>query len=351
MSDKLPNNQASEEVDLGQLFKAIGNLFDRFYRFISSIFKSIFSVLIYTLKAIIDNFKIIVTVMVVFAVLGFALEKYRPKVYTSSMLVRPYFDSKYQLFKNIDYYNALLDNDDYKKLADIFNIDKDTIKKVKSFEVELPFESENTKILKYERFIKSIDSTRAINISYEEFVENEDVYSGNEFEIIVESNKKDIFLSLKEGINNAFTNEYSINKKQKRDSLNYIQKENITQAIKEVDSLQKVYIKVLEEESKSTAKGISIGEGFTLDNEKSSTKEYELLNREIQLRDQLRKLEQEKVEDDVFFDIISDFQAVGELKREITDRYSILFPAFGFVLLCLLFLTSRLVRFVKNYEE
>ena len=175
MSDKLPNNQASEEVDLGQLFKAIGNLFDRLYRFIKSIITSIFSVIIYGLKAIIDNFKTIATVVIVLAIAGFAVEKIKPKVYTSSILVRPYFESKYQLLKNINYYNALIDNDDYNKLSEIFEMDKDTIQKVLSFEVDLAFESENAKILKYERFIKSIDSTRAIEITYDDYIENEDV--------------------------------------------------------------------------------------------------------------------------------------------------------------------------------
>lgn len=350
MSDKLPNNQASEEVDLGQLFKAIGNLFDRFYRFIVSIFKSIFSVIIYALRAIIDNFKLIATVMVVMAILGFTLEKMKPDVYTSTMMVRPYFDSKYQLLKNISYYNALIDNDDYNKLSTIFEIEEDTIEKVISFEVDLAFESENSKILKYERFVKSIDSARAISITYKDFIENEDVNSGKEFEIVVESYKKDIFLDLKQGINASFTNEYSTNKKKKKDSLNFLQKRNLLSAIEEVDSLQRVYIDVLEEESKSSTSALKLGEGLALDKDKSNTREYDLLTKEIELRDQLRKLEQEKVEEDVFFDVISDFQAVGELKKEITDRYSIIFPVLGFILLCLLFLTSRLVRFVKNYE-
>lgn len=350
MSDKLPNNQTSEEVDLGQLFKAIGNLFDRFYRFIRSIFKSVFSVIIFALKAIIDNFKLIAVVLVVLAVAGFALEQAKPKIYTSSMLVRPYFDSKYQLVKNINYYNALIDNDDYNKLSKIFYMEKDTIEKVKSFEVELAFESENAKIIKYENFLKSIDSTRALDISFEDFIENEDVYSGNEFEIIVESQKKDIFLDLKEGISASFTNEYSRNKKKKKDSLNFLQKQNILDAIQEVDSLQRVYIDVLEEESKSSISALKLGEGLALDKDKSNTREFELLNKEIQLRDQLRKLEQEKVEEDVFFDVISDFQAVGELKKEITERYSIIFPILGFLVLSLMFLTSKLVRFVKNYE-
>ena len=36
-NSNVPNN--SEEVDLGQLFKLIGNVFDRFFNFDSAIFK------------------------------------------------------------------------------------------------------------------------------------------------------------------------------------------------------------------------------------------------------------------------------------------------------------------------
>ena len=105
MSDKLPNQQPSEEVDLGQLFEAIGKLFNRFINFLQLIFKTIFSVFIYSLKPIINNWKIIVLTMVLAFGVGKFLEYNKPTVYSSQMLVRPYFDSKYQLVDNIEYYN------------------------------------------------------------------------------------------------------------------------------------------------------------------------------------------------------------------------------------------------------
>ena len=42
MSNKLPEQPNSEEVDLGQLFKLIGNAFNRFFKFIGSILNSFF---------------------------------------------------------------------------------------------------------------------------------------------------------------------------------------------------------------------------------------------------------------------------------------------------------------------
>ena len=114
MSKELQQPPQSEEVDLGQLFKMIGNMFDRLFQFIGGIFKSVFSVIIYTIKAVISNFKIIVLAMVLAGVIGYALEKTKQPVFTSSMLVKPYFDSKFQLVTNIKYYNALIEDKGFK---------------------------------------------------------------------------------------------------------------------------------------------------------------------------------------------------------------------------------------------
>ncbi|MDG5491091.1 hypothetical protein [Psychroserpens sp. SPM9] len=351
MSEKLPDSQNSEEIDLGQLFNAIGNLFEKFFRFLKSVFKTMLSLIVFLLKAVIDNFKLIAAILLVSAVLGYSAEKFLPKTYESSMLVKPYFDSQYQLITNINYYNALIDNKDYNTLSKIFEIHKDTVQKIKSLEINLAPEAETTKLLKYERFIKSIDSTRALDISFDDFIENEDIYTGDKYEIVVESFKKDIFQNLGTGIAKSFTNTYSLNKKKKKDSLNFLQKQNLLEAINEVDSLQKVYIEVLEEESKASKSTLKFGgDELSLDKEKSNTKEFELLNKEIQLRDQLRRLEEQKVEEDVFFDIISGFQEVGDPSKEITERYTFIFPILAFVLICFLFFISRIVRFVKNYE-
>ena len=73
MSDKIPDQNNSEEVDLGQLFTLIGNAFNKLFSFIASIFKTIFSVIVLTLKAFIVNFKIIVITMIIAGVLGFFL--------------------------------------------------------------------------------------------------------------------------------------------------------------------------------------------------------------------------------------------------------------------------------------
>jgi len=352
MSKNLQQIPQSEEVDLGQLFKVIGSLFDRFFQFIGNILKAIFSVFIFVLKAFFSNIKIIIISVVIAAAIGFGLEKNKKPVYASSMLVKPYFDSKFQLVTNINYYNALIEDKDFKQLSNLFKIDKEFADKIIEFEITSGPETENDRILEYEEFIKQVDSSRATEIYFKEFIENRSIYSGSLYQIGVKSYKKDIFRSLEEGLNSTFTNTYSVKKMEKRDSLLAIDRGRIIKSLKQVDSLQKVYIKVLQEESSSKNSGkITLKDGMSLVQERVKTREYELLDKELKLREALSRLDSQKVEEDVFFDTLSSFQDVGSEYSSIWSKYSLIFPLIALVILTMIFLMKKLIRFVINYEN
>ena len=352
MNENLPQQQKqSEEVDLGQLFKLIGSAFDRLFNFISSIFKSIFSVLIFLLKAILRNFKIISISMFVAAVAGFALQKAKATVYESEMLVKPYFDSKYQLITNINYYNALIADKDFQQLGRLFDIDEVNAEQLLEFEIEPGPETENDRILEYEQFIKQVDSVRAQDIYFEEFIENRSIYSGTLYQIKVKSFKKDIFRSLEQGLNSTFTNTYSIKKMQKRDSLIAIDRLRIVNSLKEVDSLQEVYIEVLKNESNSNATGtVTLKDGMSLVQERVKTREYELLERELKLREELTILDSQKVEEDVYFDTLSSFQDLGAVSYSLWTNYKLIFPIIMFLILAMTYFIRKLITFVMNYN-
>lgn len=350
MSQKLPQETQNEEVDLGQLFNMIGRLFDRLFNFISSIFKAIFSVFIYAIKAIITNFKLITIVLIVAAILGAVLQRTQKDIYESQMLVKPYFDSKFQLVTNINYYNALIGEKDYNQLMSIFDIDEESAKQIIEFTIHPGPENENDKIKQYDSFVKSIDSIRAQDISFDEFIENRSIYSGDVFEINVRSYKKDIFRSLEEGLNSTFTNTYSVKKMQKRDSLISIERKRILASIKEVDSLKKVYLRVMEDESKTKEGSYTTRDGMSFIQEKTKTKEYELLKEENELRKALSILDAKKVEEDVYFDTLSSFQDVGAKYTSIWNLYVLILPILAFIILCIIYLSIKLINYVTSYE-
>ncbi len=350
MSKNLPEQPTPDEVDLGQLFNLIGNVFNKLFNFIGSIFKAIYSVFIYTLKAVVDNYKPLFTSMLIAGLLGFGLERIQSEVYTSQMLVKPYFDSKYQLVTNINYYNALIQDKDYNKLKSIFDIDKESASQILEFEIIPGPETENDRVKEYDRFVNAIDSIRAQDISYDDFIDNRSIYSGSFFEINVKSYKKDLFRSLENGLNSTFTNTYSIKKMEKRDSLIAIDKERIIKSLAQIDLLKRVYIKAMQEESNSSGGTITLKEGMSLVQERVKTKEYELLNKELELRKALTKLESKKVEEDVYFDTLSSFQDVGTKYSSLWEKYSIIFPILVFFLLSTIYLANKAIKYVKAYE-
>ena len=354
MSKETPQQQPqSEEVDLGQLFKLIGNVFDKLFAFIGGLFKSVFSIIIYTLKAFVSNYKIIVITMIIAAAIGYGLEKTKPKLYESSMLVKPYFESKFQLVTNIGYYNALIADQDYKQLGSLFDISEEEAMSLIGFEIHPGPETENSRIQQYDRFVRSIDSVRAQDISYDEFIEQRSIYTGDLFEIGAISKKKDIFRSLESGLNSTFSNTYSVKKMQRRDSIISLSKARIRSDLKQVDSLKRMYIAVMKESAGSNNNGpLSYKDGgMALVQERVETKEYELLAQELALRKELTQLESEQIEEDVYFDTLSSFQDVGSVYTSFFDKYSILFPAIAFILLCLGYLCIKGIRFISAYEK
>ncbi|MGJ5643011.1 hypothetical protein [Formosa sp. S-31] len=349
----LPPNQqnSSEEVDLIVLFNYIGKGFSNFFNFIGRLFKGLFKAFIYTLKPIVNYAKIFAIVMAVLALIGFFVDKKRPVVYSSSMLVKPYYDSKYQLVNNIDYYNSLLENEDYTNISRIFGVDENTAKSIKYFEVEPGPESESDRLLEYEEFLSSADSATANNFTYEKYLEGRDIYSSKIFKINVEALKNNIFQNLEKGLSTTFENKYSQTLMKKKNQLLEFQEKNLYGSLSKIDSLQKVYISVLEEESKSQSrKGVTIGDGLTFEKDKSVTKEYELFNREVQLRHQLVELEEERLKEDVLFDVVSGFQEVGYKSSKIYKRYLLVLPILGFIIFYVLIAASKIFKFIKSYE-
>lgn len=352
MSQELPSNKnTNEEVDLIVFFNLIGNAFNKLFNFILNTLKSIFSVVVRVFKFFLLRWKIILGVMLLSAIIGYALEKTKPVSYSSSMLVEPYFNSKHQLVHNIDYFNALLNNNDKDALASIFNINQETVDAIKGFSIEPGPETENDKLLQYEDFITKLDSVRAQQYSYDDFIDNRSNYASKYFLIKAYASKPDIFKDLEEGILKSFVNNYSNKAMKRRDDLITIQKVNLQDQLKQVEELQKFYINVIQKESDQKKSSFKMGDISISGSEGQKTREYELLQEEQRIRNEIKALEAQKIEDDVIFEVISSFQEVGNISSNWKEKYSLIFPVLSFVFIILFFIISKAINFTVNYED
>ncbi|MBV7269151.1 hypothetical protein [Winogradskyella luteola] len=351
MSDKLPNSQPNDEIDLVQLFKYIGKAFEMFFRFIANIFKTIFSAFVYSLKPLVNNFKIVSITIMIAAVTGVIIDSYKPSVYMSDMLVKPYFESKYQLANDIDYFNALISSNNHSELANKFQIDTTDAKELIGFEIEIGPETQNDLIIQYDEYISSIDSTLAIDITYDDYVLNRDILAGKVFSIIAKSHKKDIFKSLEKGFINTFENDYSKKLKRLRDSALYSEKLSYQKELMNIDSLQNLYLNVLKTESENGKLNLGSGTLFPLIQEKTQTREYDLFQEELKIRGKLRVLDEKLIVESDYYDILSGFEEVGTKESNIQNKSSIIFPILALALLVLAFIFLKVFKFIRDYEH
>ena len=347
MSEEQKN--VSEEVDLGKLFNAIASLFSGLFNAIGRVFGFLFSTALLSMKAIIKNYKVVIPVLILSSILGYFIEKDSEPFFQSKMLVRTFFDSKYQLVDNLEYYNSLISNNSYDELSQIFDIELSEIEKLKSFKIDAGLETRNDHLKYYDIYIKEIDTSMSDVISFDEFIENRDLLSGDLFEITAISAKKDIFKKLENGLKGSFANKYSTKIKQMRDSSWVVRKKTIINQINDINELKKAYLSYLEMESKSPKLKMSFGE-IPVTQEKAKTYEYELLNQEIQLQEKLRDLEQEKIRYNQFYEILSSFQETGTKYKPITKNYVLFFPIFSFIVLITIYLGYRAVIYILEYE-
>ena len=350
MSEKLPQQPENEEVDLGQLFNAIGNLFQKLFNFIGSIFKGIFSAIIFVIKPLIENFKIISVVVILAAILGFVYEKIKEPIYYSDMVVRPHFDSKYQLSNNIDYFNSLISSKNLTELSNIFEIDTLKAKNLLSFKLEAGPQTQNDLFIEYDEYVMSVDTSLVDELSYKEFINNRDLLSGSIFAITVKSLKNDIFSDLEEGFRKTFVNDYSKHKKKVRDTMAFIQRETYLRELASLDSIQRTYLEVIKNESEKSKLSLGLGSVIPLQEEKTATKEYELFLKEQEIRRALNLLNQTIAEENTYFDVLSGFDKVGIQDKSLLRRYSILYPILALILITLGFLAVKAFKFIKDYE-
>ncbi|NNC45816.1 MAG: hypothetical protein HKN99_08035, partial [Winogradskyella sp.] len=321
MSDNLSNKSNNEEVDLGQLFNAIGRLFENLFKFIGKLLKSIFEVLIIALKPIVQNFKLIVISVTAAAAIGFAIDKISPPIYSSDMLVQPYFQSKYKLANNVDYFNALIASENYSELSRIFDIDSTSAEKLVEFDMKIGPETPNDLLFEYNEYLKEIDTTLADEVTYEEYIENRDILSGEIFLINAKSKENDIFLSLENGFRKTFENEYSKKLKRIRDSTILIRKAALKVELRRLDSLQNIYFGILKAESESNKLSLGMEGMFPLQQERIPTREYELFQEELKVRDAIIELDRELIEESVYYDVLSGFEEVGNEAKDFENRY------------------------------
>ena len=346
MSQELPSNKnTNEEVDLIVFFNLIGNTINKVFLFIKSIFVFTYGVFISTLREIFLNIKIILGVVIVALLVGFGIDSQKEKVFYSEMFVVPKFQSKYELINNISYYNSLIRVKDVDELSSQFKINEKEAQSLINFEIEIGPESKNEQLESFNGFLKTLDSTTKTKITFEDYLENRNLYTANIFLLRARSKNYKIFKKLEEGLSVSINNEFSNLEKKKRDSVLVLEKESLEQTLDEIKKMKNTYLDILKKESEKNTVSSNLANSLGLQVEKTETKEDELLSREIEILNKLNAIKKELVVNDEIFSKISSFKEKGLLEDVWYRKFKIIVP---FIALIILVFATSIFKFYKH---
>ncbi len=348
MNDDLRNQQPSEEVDLGQLFNAIGRLFDRFFRFIGRIFAAIFGVILLFLFFIQKHFLKLLAVVIIGFILGIIMDKTKEPEYVSSMVIEPNFNSVQQLYNNVGFYNELAKAKDSLALSEALNITEGEASSIRNFKVE-SYSDENQKIVLFDRFVRSLDSTTKKAIDMKAYLKNFNSFDARFHTISVTATDNTIAKKIQPAIISSISNNSYFNlQKDISDGNIELQDSLYTKQIREIDSLQVLYKRVMLKEAERSLQGTNISLG---ENGVQNNKELSLLNKMEDLQTGLVELNKERGDKASILNVISDFPRKGALDKGILKSYKFLLPISLLILTALLLLLFSLNKYLKNHHR
>ncbi|WP_117883845.1 hypothetical protein [Aureibaculum luteum] len=341
------NNQKDEEVDLGNLFNAIGKGFQNLFNAIGQFFMSLFHLLILALVFIRNNAIKLGLAIVLGAIVGFVLDLNNPKQFSSTMIVEHNFNSAQQLYKNIEFYNELVKQKDSVLLAEALDITVSEAVKLKGFYIG-PIRNENEKYELFDKFVNEVDTATVSRIDFKEFKQGFTDYDYKYHQIKVKSLNNSIFDKLSTPIVNSVESNPYFNNQKKINDQNLLQNEKVlVKSLSEVDTLRNIYNEVLITEAKKAETGTNI----TLAQGAKKTNELELFSESLKLNKDLISNNKAKAETTDILNVVSSFSKVGVKESSLFKKNTFLL-GIGFGLLMLLFILLRqLNQYLIDYKR
>lgn len=328
------------DVDVGRLFNIIEKNLIRLKEYLIKLFNSFLYIVLYLFIFIKKYIKTISILIVIGASLGYALDKYLDKNYYSYMMVQPNYNSVYQLYSNIEYYNGLIAEKDLVELSSIFKISETEANSLIKFGIEPGPNNKNENLLLYDNFIKSADSITVALTSYKIFTQEQDKYTRSRHLISVNSKDKYLYKKLEDGIVTSIaTNTYLSEQLDKEIDAFTNKEKDLNMMINRLDSINNLYQKVLITEATKSVS--AAGTRIDLTGTKNDkTKELELLDMKSVYLEKIREIQRTKFEKNKFLNVISGFYDKGIVEPSIFKRKMVLLPL-GLIALFLIFIILR----------
>lgn len=343
-----PVNNTNEELDLGYLFKILGDAFNRFFNFIGNLFKKFFNTVILFLLFIQRHFLQLVAAAVIGFLIGFYIEYSEGSRYESTMMVEPNFNSVQQLYNNIAFYNEMAESDESQALATALNISEEDASAIEEIKVE-SVADENQKIKLFDEFIRELDSNTIKSVKMESYLSNFNSFDARFHKIIMTTTKSNVAKKTQGAIVNSIKiNNYFRLQKEVSDRNISIQDSIYRRQMVELDSLQQLYNKVMLLSAKNPFSGTQIN---MAKEEGTPSTELQLIKQRSLIQEELIQLYEDKASKSSIINVISDFPDRGVKVRGLYRSKKFLGALGGIALTFLFFCFLELNLYLKKYKQ
>ncbi|WP_142784489.1 hypothetical protein [Changchengzhania lutea] len=353
MSKELPQPQQSEEVDLGQLFKLIGNAFDRLFKFIGSVFIGIYKLILILMLHFYKRFIWYVGAVFLGLVIGVILDRKSDQLYGANMYIETNFDSARQVYENIRQFHQLAKIDkDTLQLAEYLKISPNEAAKLKGFYVQ-PDVDENYIMELYSKFYNSLDSISQLTMVYDDYKKSLNSYNYKTHIIGVASTDKFIYKKIqdvfvKEISDNEYLKELAkVNQQilKKRDTV-------LLQQVQKTDSLASQYLKIRINESNKTPLS-GAGTNLYMGNAEQNSlivDESKILQQRLRYEDQRREIDSALVKQQNIVNVVSGFPSTGYDITEWHEKKTYILPMLLFSITLVVFGLKDLGNYLKHQQ-
>jgi hypothetical protein len=202
-------------------------------------------------------------------------------------------------------------------------------------------------------YVEDLDSLALSKVEYDEYVNNINEYRHPFQQISIKSKTRANFNSVFNNIvGNILTNEFFVNE-QKKDILELTQtKQALVKALKQSDSLQETYKKVMQMDSNRLS---DVGITFEGNTENEKTREFDLFMNDIDLREDIVTVERKLKDKENIIDLISSKQDSGFVDHTkdflgLALPIKVFYPVLVLSLVFLVMLAREFLKYLEKYK-
>ena len=345
-----------EDVDLGHLFYKTGGAINNFFSWLGVMFKAIGRLLLVSLFFLRKNLLWLVLGTVLGMGYGFYLVQTRGNTYFSNMTVQANYNSTRALYSSIDYFNALVNNDQFSQVSKILNLSEAEARSINGFHAS-PIVTELIAADLYKnRFLNLYHNTRLRmdtfwikTITYEDFKSTLTKYDYPLHMVKVTSNNPTVFSKMQAGIiNHVSNNELLQQEKASGNESNQQEVDLLESSIKSLDTLRNTYNKRLAAipAGKEQSTNVTLLDG----NVAVNNPELQLYDKMLQLKDELKMVRSQAVLEKDILQVLAPFGAIGQ-REGLLQTKIVRYAYIGFLLTLLVLLMLAAYKGLGNLEK